>query len=166
MKVVHVTLVLAALAVAGCSGKDRRLRDFRDMNNGPEEFAVEPKKPLEMPKVAELPVPTPGAGNRSDLTPKADTYAALGGRAGGGSSPATDSALIAHASRKGVAPNVRETMAEEDADFRRRRGRFTHIKLFKVDRYSDVYRGQGTNQKQENERFRRAGVKTPSAPMN
>jgi hypothetical protein len=100
------------------------------------------------------------------MTPKADAYAALGGREGGGSSPAADSALIAHASRKGVDPNVRETMAEDDADFRRRRGRFTNIKLFKVDRYSDVYRGQATNQKRENERFRRRGVKTPSAPVN
>lgn len=166
MKAVHVTFILAALAVAGCSGKETRLRDFRDMNNGPEEFAVEPKKPLEMPQAAELPAPTPGGANRTDMTPKADAYAALGGREGGGSSPAADSALIAHASRKGVDPNVRETMAEDDADFRRRRGRFTNIKLFKVDRYSDVYRGQATNQKRENERFRRRGVKTPSAPVN
>ena len=77
---------------------------------------------------------------------------------------ATDAGLVHYVSRFGVPAGIRQTVAEEDADFRKRRGRFLNIRLAKKDRYSDVYKRQRLNQHNELLRWRRAGAQTPSAP--
>jgi hypothetical protein len=168
---VRIPLGLAILglstALAGCASKP--LHDIRSDSRGPDEFLVEPVKPLTAPKDYDvLPAPTPGGTNLVDLNPKADAVVALGGRESalnpGGGVPSSDGALVASASRYGVPPNTRTVLAEEDAEFRRKQGRMTAIKLFPVDRYSQVYRRQTMDASDVNAAFRSSGFGTPSAP--
>ena len=55
-------------------------------------------------------------------------------------------------------------LAEEDAAFRKRQGRWTRLRLFPVDRYEQAYRKNAINPFDQTEAFRRAGAATPSAP--
>jgi hypothetical protein len=59
---------------------------------------------------------------------------------------------------------VRTTLASEDTDFRRKQSRFTRIRLVRVDRYNEAYRGQSLKPYDELSRWRRAGAPTPAAP--
>ncbi len=78
--------------------------------------------------------------------------------------PARDGALVQHASRLGVSPDIRETLARIDAEFRRRKERFTQFRIVPVDRYNQAYKGEALNAAAEQARWRRAGARTPSAP--
>ena len=139
-------LVIAALALGACgNGNPDRL------SRGPDEFAIVPVKPLEMPDTAALPVPTTGGANRSDLTPLADGIAALGGRSGtvDGQYPAADSALVNHASRAGLSSDIRAVLSEEDKVWIKRRRRLLGPELpydeMRLDPYEliDLYRARG-----------------------
>lgn len=160
-------ILIMALGLAACGG-NKGLRDLSDPAAGPEEFAIVPNKPLETPdNFNALPAPTPGSANLVDATPKQDAIAALGGnpaRAADRNVPASDGALLASASRYGVPGNIRATTAAEDAEFRKRRGRFTNIRLFRTDRYVQVYKSQVLDAQATLNAGRRAGVKTPTAP--
>ncbi len=159
-----VLLALAgSLALAACSPRDDvRLRSDRRAGAGPDEFAIVPPKPLEMPAdLRALPEPTPGGTNRTDPTPLDDAVIALGGRPGAGGG---DAALLAAGTRFGVSPTVRADLAAEDAEFRRRnRPRFLE-RLFGTDVYNRAYARQGVPQYRELDRFRDAGARTPAAP--
>lgn len=167
MRLTRVTcLILVVAGLSACS--DKGLRDLRGGGSGPDEFMVLPAKPLsEPPNYAFLPDPTPGGANLTDQNPRGDAVAALGGRAEAlvpqGVS-ASDSALVAQASRHGVQGNIREITTAEDEQFRKRRGRLTAIRLFPVDRYVQVYRPQQIDPWREERRFRRAGVTTVTNP--
>ena len=155
-------ILMTAVAVAGCSKTG--LRDIRAAGPGPDEFMILPVKPLTAPtSYSELPTPTPGGANLVDPTPTADAVAALGGRSTSGI-PAADGALVTAASRNGVDPTVRETLAEADAKFRKRQSRMTRFKLFPVDRYAQAYRRQAIDPYQQTEIYRNAGAGTPSSP--
>jgi hypothetical protein len=133
---------------------------------GPDEFAIVPTRPLEMPSdFAALPPPTPGASNRADRNPQAELVAALGGRpAALGAVPAADGAVVAHATRFGVTPGIRDQLATEDLEFRRRnRGRPLE-RLFNVNTYFRAYREMSLDRYAELERWRAAGARTPAAP--
>lgn len=159
-------ILIAGLAVAGCSKKG--LMDLRTNSNGPDEFLVLPTKPLEQPKsYSELPEPTPGGSNRTDQNPNADAVAALGGRPGAlvpQGVPASEGTLVAQASRYGVPAGIRGELSEEDAKFRERQSRFTRIRLFPVDRYRQAYKRYSLDPFRETERYRRAGLQTPTSP--
>jgi len=157
--------IIMVLAIAGCNNVG--LRDLRGNTDGPDEFMVVPSKPLEQPDdFAALPEPTPGGTNRTDQLPLSDAVSALGGNAAAtqGGIPASDGALISHASRFGVQQDIRMSLAEADEKFRKRQARFTQIRLFPVDRYDQAYRRLALNPFAEARRFRRAGIATPSAP--
>lgn len=137
-------LVIAALALGACdNGNPDRL------SRGPDEFAIVPVKPLEMPVTADL--PTPGGANRADLTPLADGVAALGGRqtSPDGQFPAADGALVTYAARAGLSSDIRSVLAEEDAIFVKRRRRLLGPELpyeeMRLDPYEliDLYRARG-----------------------
>jgi hypothetical protein len=119
-------------------------------------------------QVASLPEPTPGGVNLTDQNPLADGVAALGGRPDAlvpQGAAASDAALVQHAARNGISSDIRMTLAAEDAEFQRRRSRFTQFRLFPdVDRYHEVYSDEMTDPYAELRRFRRMGVATPSAP--
>lgn len=158
-------LALIATALAGCSNTG--LRNLNSSSDGPDEFLIAPVKPLQAPASYDhLPAPTPGQGNLTDRSAVQEGIVAFGGRpqSAEGGVPAADAALLRHASRLGVTPGIRDTLAETDAEFRRRRGRLTQIRIVPVDRYNQVYRGQALDADREAARWRQAGARTPSAP--
>ena len=163
-------LIVAAMGLSACAGYERdiTLRDIRSAGPGPDEFGILPGKPLQAPpNFTELPAPTPGAANLTDQNPLADGIVALGGnpaRLENTGVPAGDGALVQHASRNGVSPNVRTELASADEDFRRRKSRFTRIRITRQDLYNRVYRRETLNARNEWNRFRRVGARTPTAP--
>ncbi|MBK0326214.1 DUF3035 domain-containing protein [Rhodobacteraceae bacterium F11138] len=156
----------AGVMLAGCGNKP--LHDLRTNSQGPDEFMVLPVKPLTAPQDYDvLPAPTPGGKNLVDQNPKADAIAALGGKPSALEStgvPSSDGALVASAGRYGVPANTRAALAQSDADFRKRQGRMSGFKLFPVDRYSQIYKRESIEPFYINERFRRSGFGTPTAP--
>jgi hypothetical protein len=153
------------LILAACSNKG--LRDLRNNSSGPDEFRVAPVKSLEAPdSYADLPAPTPGQANLTDKSAINDSIVAFGGRpeAAGAAVPARDGALVQHASRLGVTPGVRQSLAATDAKFRKRKARFTQYRIVPKDRYNQAYQREALNAEAEAARWRRAGARTPSAP--
>lgn len=164
MRKLALMFVLSAL-VAGCA--DVGLRDLRSDSEGPDEFGIAPVASLQEPtSYSELPTPTPGGTNRADRSSLAEGAAAFGGRLSDPSAPvpANDGALVQYASRLGVSPNIRESLAQTDAEFRRRKARLTRIRIVPVDRYQQVYQDQALDAQAERQRWRNAGARTPSAP--
>ncbi|SEP96644.1 DUF3035 domain-containing protein [Thalassovita taeanensis] len=170
MRMPRALILIACVVLSACSGdgRDIRLRDMRSFSDGPDEFSILPNKALEAPAdYAALPVPTPGGTNLTDRNPLGDAVAALGGKPSAliaSGVPASDAALVSHASRSGVSADIRPTLVVEDEEFRRRKSRFTRIRLVRVDRYNDVYKRQSLDAHDEVDRFRRVGITTPSAP--
>jgi hypothetical protein len=156
----------AMLGLAACGGGGPpQLMNLRS-GQGPDEFAIVPPKPLEMPEsLSELPAPTPGGGNRTDRNPEAEAAIALGGRpSAAGGIPAGDGALYSHAARFGVEGGIRATLAAEDLEFRsKNRGRPLE-RLFSLNVYYRAYRSQSLDQQAELARWRALGLRTPSAP--
>ncbi|MES2432278.1 MAG: DUF3035 domain-containing protein [Pseudomonadota bacterium] len=154
----------ALFALSACSEKAPELMNLRSDSNGPDEFAILPPKALELPtSLAELPAPTPGGGNLTDPHPQDDAIAALGGKA-----PATtgvsDAGLYNYATRQGVTPGIRATLAAEDLEFRKKNNGRPLERLFNLNVYYKAYAKQSLDQHAELLRWRAAGARTPSAP--
>ncbi|MEM9850754.1 MAG: DUF3035 domain-containing protein [Pseudomonadota bacterium] len=162
--------LIMAFGLSACgnqSGLGRLVNDRAAIeNDGPDEFAILPTRPLQAPpNYTELPEPELGARNRVDPLPEHDTVAALGGqpdrldstRVGPG-----EGALIAATSRNGSGGNIREVLAEEDAEVRRRNGPRFFERLFGTDTYFRTYDNQTLEARKEAARLRARGVKTPS----
>ncbi len=170
MRPMPVTLIAAMLASAtlgACaSNKVPNLMNLRSDSNGPDEFAILPVKPLELPKdLAALPEPTPNGVNRVDPNPMGDAVVALGGKPRDPSKgSAADNGLVAYAARDGVTADVRAVLAAEDLDHRKRNNGRLLERLFKVNTYFKAYRTQSLNQDAELARWRAQGTATPSAP--
>lgn len=165
---IRLVFSLAALvALAGCGGGDKEpnlLNIQQPRSEGPDEFAVLPTKPLEMPSDRSLPPPTPGGTNRTDPTPQADATAALGGNAAVLNRPSGDRALIAYTGRHGRDPQIREELAAADLEFRRRNDGRLLERIFNANVYFDAYEEMELDQYRELERLRRAGIRTSAAP--
>lgn len=159
----------ALLCVAGCGDKNKppHLMHIRSDTNGPDEFGILPPKALEMPEdLALLPDPTPGGENRTDPKPQDDAVLALGGtpRTASAGVPASDGALYAHAARAGVSSDIRQTLAAEDLDYRRKNNGRLLERLFGVNVYYRAYTKQQLDQQAELELWRKRNAGTPSAP--
>ncbi|KMW60155.1 Pyruvate/2-oxoglutarate dehydrogenase complex, dihydrolipoamide acyltransferase (E2) component [Candidatus Rhodobacter oscarellae] len=163
-----LVVLLAVSLMAGCSrNKEPRLLNISSSTDGPDEFSILPNKPLqEPPSFKELPTPTPGGANRVDPAPEADAIIALGGNPAAASRgiPSSDSGLVSYASRNGRSGTIRQQLASEDLEFRRRNDGRILERLFNVNVYFRAYQNQSLDQYAELERFRRAGVRTPAAP--
>lgn len=158
-------ITLLPLVLAACANTG--LRDLRTNSDGPDEFLIQPSKPLEAPpSYSTLPTPTPGQANLTDRSALNEGITAFGGNPAVADAgiPAADGALVQHASRLGVAANIREDLAERDAKFRKRKARFTQFRIVPVDRYNQAYRREALNPNVEARRWRRAGARTPSSP--
>ena len=157
-------ILVSLFLLSACSSDDARLRDLYDVGTGPEEFAVLPSKPLIIPNnLTKLPIPDASAGNLADPTPKRDLIEKLGGSIDDTDSISKrDKNLLEYVSRAGVDTNIREELAEEDRKFLRRMGVLTSVKLFRVDRYNQIYRKMTLSAPKELERWRSLGVRTPS----
>ncbi len=164
-------LILAVLAVgvSACSNS-KTLHSNVPTGQGPDEFTIMPGKELTQPKdYAALPPPTPGGVNRTDQDPLGDAVAALGGSANARSPynttiPASDGGLVNYTSRLGREADIRQTVLAEDEAFRKRRGRFTQIRISRKGLYEEVYKRQALDYNNEWWRWKRAGARTPAAP--
>ena len=166
-----VLILMVAVIVAGCGGgrdDDVTLRKIRNTGAGPDEFSIMPGKPLEMPgNVAALPEPVPGGPNRTDQDPVADGISALGGdvRAQRSAAPSgAHAGLVNRASRFGRDPAIRQRLAAEDREIRRRYGNVNLLRFLPSDDYLQAYRDQWLDPYAEEQRLRRRGVHTPAAP--
>ena len=160
-----VFAVATMLTLVACGDGTPQLMNLRS-GPGPDEFAIVPPKPLEMPEtLGELPEPSPGGSNRSDAQPFSDAIVALGGQpSAAGGIPSADGALYAHAARFGVEAGIRQELASTDLEWRRdNKGRVLE-RLFDLNVYYRAYRKESLDQEAELARWRKAGVKTPSAP--
>ena len=168
MRAIRIGFALAgALILSACTPSAPELMHLRSTTNGPDEFAILPPKALELPAdLTALPAPTPGASNLTDQHPMDDAIVALGGtpRTTAGGLPASDSALFAYASRFGISIDIRSLLAAEDLEFRRRNDGKLLERVFAVNVYFKAYAKQSLDQQAELERWRQAGVQTPSAP--
>lgn len=167
MRVSRALILGVGLLLAACSG-DKGIRQLSSNGDGPDEFRILPSKPLTQPKdYKTLPTPTPGGANITDLDPKGDAVAALGGSRKSlnrTSIPSGDAGLVNYSARLGRSSDIRSTVAAEDAEFRKKRGRFTNIRIVKEDRYNEVYKKYHLEQFAEQDRWRRGGAVTPAAP--
>ena len=79
-------LTICALALAGCSNEGKLMTLASD--DGPEEFAIVPTRPLELPPdLAQLPAPTPGGAPASTVGASVPPPSSIGGSSCGTSSP-------------------------------------------------------------------------------
>lgn len=157
--------LIAFLVVASCGGGNPQLLNLSSANDGPDEFAILPSKPLETPtSYSALPVPTPGGTNISDPTPANDAIIALGGKPNAGT--AGSAALMNHARRYGVDSNIRLTLAQEDLEWRKANDGRLLERTFGVNVYFKAYAKMALDQYQELERWRAAGRDSPAAPPN
>ena len=156
----------AMLALVACTDKTPTLMHLRSSTQGPDEFGILPPKGLELPEdLVTLPEPTLGGANRTDPTPIDDAIVAMGGtprKAGG--VPAADSALVNQAARKGIASGIRETLAAEDLKYRQRNNGRLLERLFNINSYFRAYKPLSLDQQADLARWRKLGVRTPSAP--
>ena len=158
-------IVLIPLLLGACANTG--LRTLVSNSAGPDEFGIQPVGSLQQPDdFTSLPAPTPGGSNLTDRNPLQEGANAFGGSLAdaNGPIPGSDGALVQYASRLGVTSGIRQTLAETDADFRRRKARFTQYRIVPVDRYNQAYRREALNPQSEAARWRRAGARTPSAP--
>lgn len=158
---------VSMLALAACSDNDNPiLMHAASQERGPDEFSIVPTRPLEMPpSLSALPSPNPGGLNRVDPQPRAEIARALGGNPAVAVARGTaDGGIVNHASRFGRSESIREQLAAEDLEFRRRnQGRLLE-RLFAVNVYHSAYEFMWLDKYAELERWRRAGARTPSAP--
>ncbi|MEO9824735.1 MAG: DUF3035 domain-containing protein [Paracoccaceae bacterium] len=155
------------IGLAACGGdSDPNLLNIKQpRGEGPDEFAVLPSKPLEIPQdLATLPQPTPGGVNRTDPTPEADLALALGGNPAVLSRSGADGALRTHVGRYGVDPQIRAQLAAADLEFRRQNDGRLLERIFNVNVYFKAYEPFELDQYRELERLRRAGVRTSGIP--
>lgn len=166
-----LVLVLAATCgLAACDSGEPNLIQLRSETRSPDEFAILPNKPLEIPReqasLAALPAPTPGGTNRTDPTPVADAAIALGGNpaAAARTSAASDGALLTQTTRHGVDPTIRQNLAVADAQFRQENRALLLERLTHTSTYFRAYEPYALNQQAELARWRARGVKTVTAP--
>jgi hypothetical protein len=156
-------LPLICLALAACSGTPDRLRLLKSNDDGPEEFAIAPGSPLEMPQSFAA-LPAPGGETRAIQNPRAEAIRALGGTPAAQTNIPQHKALVAYAGRRGLQADIRAALAAEDAEFRRKAVRFTRFRIFRSDLYSQAYSDMALDAGAELARARAAGVKTPLVP--
>lgn len=164
-------MLLAALTLSACARGDKvpELMNIRSQSRSPDEFTILPTKPLTLPEdLKTLPTPTPGGTNITDPTPQADAIAALGGNPDAvkvGDKVATSSGgLLSYAGRFGREAGIRDKLAVEDLEWRRKHNGRLLDRLFNVNVYFKAYSKMMLDQYAELERWRAIGVPTVGAP--
>lgn len=159
----------AVLTLAACDrNRDPELMNLRSQSRGPDEFAILPTKPLQLPEdMASLPEPTPGGSNIADPTPQADAVAALGGnpaRIAETGRVTRDGGLVSYAARFGMNGDIRDVLAAEDLEYRRDNDGRLLERIFNVNVYFKAYRKMSLDQYAELEKWRRRGARNVGAP--
>lgn len=162
-------IALAACGrLAGDETKPPQLMNIKSASRSPDEFTVLPTKPLQMPEdIAVLPAPTPGGSNITDPTPEADAVAALGGNPAlleRKAVPAGNGGLVGYATRFGTASDIRDVLAAEDLEFRKKHDGRLLERLAHVSIYYKAYAPMSLDQYAELERWRAVGARNVGAP--
>ncbi|MEM8788787.1 MAG: DUF3035 domain-containing protein [Pseudomonadota bacterium] len=164
-----IAAACAALVLAGCAdSQDRNIiqRVTDGTVTAPEEFAVVPNNPLELPEdFASLPPPVAGAPNRGEIDPRSRAMAALSSSGTVRSTrSAADRALLAAVGAANNDPQIRARLEAEDRLYRQGNRGFLLDRMFGQQSESDIYRRKLLNQKAEMERMMAAGVRVPQSP--
>jgi hypothetical protein len=159
-------VVLLALSACGAHKGVPHLMNLRSSNNGPDEFALLPPKALALPEdLTALPDPTPGGENLTDQHPLDDAIVALGGKVPAVSGiPASDTGLVRYAGRAGGIADIRASLAADDLAWRKKHPGKVLERAFSLTTYFDAYKAMWLDTYAELQRWRDAGVRTPSAP--
>lgn len=167
-RIVLAVAGVALMALGGCGGGTGapHLMNLRSTTDGPDEFAILPPKPLAMPKdLTDLPEPTPGGTNLTDQNPMNDAIVALGGKVPvAGAVPAADAGLLRYAGRNGGTGDIRAVLAADDLALRKAHPGKLLERAFGLTTYFEAYRAMWLASYAELQRWRDAGVATPSAP--
>lgn len=164
----RIALLGAAALLAGCSinSEDGTISEQLGISAGtPDEFMIIARDPLQMPSDFSLPTPQPGAPSRVEPDPYATAHETLFNRpdpvrtaaAGGG-----ELALLGGAGATGDNSSVRDELAEENAPGERQFG-LTSFLGVKIPANLDDPDAL-VESSEENERLRREGLLTPTAP--
>jgi hypothetical protein len=157
---VKIGLVLAlGISLSACAGGPKK---------GPDEFSVLPTKPLEYPEdLTSLPTPNATGINRADKRPIEDGVVALGGKAdrlNSNTVSKSEAAFINAAGRLGVSADIRNIVAAEDAEFRKRNKGRVLERWVGSNVYNLRYKSQRLDEYAELLRLRKLGIRTPTAP--
>lgn len=159
-------VALLALSACGAHKSVPRLMNLQSSSGGPDEFALLPPKALVLPEdLTALPEPTPGGANLTDQNPMDDAIVALGGKVPAVSGiPANDIGLVRYAGRAGGIADIRASLAADDLAWRKKHpGKFLE-RAFSLTTYFDAYKAMWLDSYAELQRWRDAGLRTPSAP--
>ncbi|MEM8572452.1 MAG: DUF3035 domain-containing protein [Pseudomonadota bacterium] len=166
LKKAKLTLLLFSLAVmvSGCGDGVAGFLRSSGATSTPDEFQVLPTRPLEIPDdLAALPVPTPGATNRVQYEPEPLAIAGLTGQEQPART-ANGAALLARAGAASNDPQIRATLATEDAAYRaNNRGRVLE-RWFSNDREALIYRDMTLDAGAVYESMRARGVRVSAPP--
>jgi hypothetical protein len=158
--------LMMGVMLSACGGAgDGGLMNIRNTETGPDEFAVLPNAPLQIPSdLSALPEPTLGGENRVDPNPQADAIAALGGNINRG--VRGGSGLLNYANRFGGADDIRATLAAEDREFRADNPGRVLERAFGTNVYFRAYRFMTLDADAEYQRLRAQGVRTLARSPN
>jgi hypothetical protein len=159
-------VALLALGACGAHKGVPKLMNLHSASDGPDEFALLPPKALALPEdLTALPEPTPGGANLTDQNPMDDAIVALGGKVPEVKGvPASDTGLVRYATRAGGSADIRASLAADDLAWRKKHpGKFLE-RAFSLTTYFDAYKAMWLDTYAELQRWRDAGVRTPSAP--
>jgi len=108
-------LAAGILALAGCSQVGDLKKKVGLSIESPDEFLVQPQKPLQMPSSTALPVPQPGAKSLVAYDPEADARKAIFGdtAAVAPAASAGEADLLKSANATDIDPNIRAVVASE-----------------------------------------------------
>ncbi len=163
-------VVLLALSACGAHKGSQtgvtHLMNLHSSGDGPDEFALLPPKALEIPPdLSTLPEPTVGGTNLTDQHPVDDAIVALGGKVPSASAiPAADTGLVRYAGRSGGTADIRASLAADDLAWRKKHPGKLLERAFSLTTYFDAYKAMWLDAYAELQRWRDAGVRTPSAP--
>ncbi len=164
-------MAVVASFLAGCGDTQSgvgKLFGSSSKGSGPDEFAILPTKPLQIPEdMTTLPEPDLGGPNLVDPKPFHDAVAAMGGQPKRLDSDRTnrgEGPLLTAATRFGSAQNIREITAKEDQQFRDNNKPRLFERWFGTNTYFRRYEDQTLAARRELARMRRAGARTPTAP--
>ena len=168
MRTIALMIGMAAATALGACSSDPKLNNLKAGRSGPDEFSILPTRSLSMPPdLAVLPAPTPGGSNITDPNPQGDAVAALGGnpeRLRDQGIGAADQALVAQATRPGMDPTIRQTLATEDARWRSRNGPRLLERVFGSSVYQRAYAPMALDGAEEQLRWQKAGAVSSTSP--
>jgi len=163
-----VKVFLIGMFLISCGDKDPDLLTLRSSGNGPDEFALVTLRAIEMPSdFSNLPTPTLGGSNLTDINPQEDVINALGGVLNSKEeSSQVDKYLEEAVSRFGLIDNIRGELSLEDEKFRSKNNGLFLERLVDMNVYFRAYSSMTLDSMEEMDRLSGIGIKILARPPN